>query len=338
LIEYALLQDSVAIFYFSPVRSGVKRVAVLPVALRALVERCDDLLQHRASLAAVLKEDAALYRLLIGPIAAELAGAEQVIIVPDRRLHTIPFAALYDTARGRYLVDDFAMSVAPSAAFVLRGRASHALAPVLVVEDPQDDDTPSLPGAAREAETIAAMYQSSTLLDADNATRARFITAARKSGLIHYAGHAESDLENPLGALHLAAGTNHESGDLDANAIARLRLTNSPLVILAACGTIRGESEHVEGMPSIARAFLAAGARNVVGTLWEVDDDTVAPLFRRLHRELRAGATPSDALRTAQLALVHDSDARLSHPATWAPIELLGYSNETKASENHRSR
>jgi CHAT domain-containing protein len=90
-------------------------------------------------------------------------------------------------------------------------------------------------------------------------------------------------------------------------------------------------------MPSIARAFLAAGARNVVGTLWEVDDDAIAPLFHRVHVELRKGATPSAALRTAQIALAHDPDPRLRHPATWAPVEVLGYSNEQTTSGEKRS-
>jgi CHAT domain-containing protein len=70
----------------------------------------------------------------------------------------------------------------------------------------------------------------------------------------------------------------------------------------------------------------------VVGTLWEVDDDTVAPLFHRLHVELHNGASPSAALRTAQIALAHDPDTRLSHPASWAPVELLGYSTEQTTS------
>jgi CHAT domain-containing protein len=155
--------------------------------------------------------------------------------------------------------------------------------------------------------------------------------------MIHYAGHAESDAADPFGALHLAADRPRATGDLDTSAIAALHLAKAPLVILAACGTIRGESQHVEGMPSIARAFLAAGARSVIGTLWEVDDDVAFALFRRLHTELHNGATPSSALRTAQLALAHDPNPRLSHPATWAPVELLGYSSEQAASRNIRS-
>jgi CHAT domain-containing protein len=328
IVEYALLHNSIEVFYFTSSHSGAVRIEASPLAVRALTERFDDLLQHRGDLEAVQREASALHRVLIAPVAADLAGVTRLIVIPDRDLHAIPFTALYDAARRRYVVEDFDVSVAPNAGAIVQQRGPLKLSPVLVVGDPHDEGGPSLPEAAREAGTIAEMYDSATLLKGENANCARFIAAARRSGLIHYAGHAESDSADPFGALHLVADGAHRTGDLDANTIAGLHLSNAPLVILAACGTIRGNAEHVEGMPSIARAFLAAGARGVIGTLWEVDDVTVAPLFRRVHIELCNGASPSAALRTAQISAAHDPDPNVRHPATWAPIELLGYSNQ----------
>jgi CHAT domain-containing protein len=338
LVEYALLPDAIVTFYFTSSRSGVVRVPALRAAVRTLVEQCVDLVQHRGDMEEVHRSAAALHRLLIAPVAAELAGADRLIIVPDRRLHTVPWAALWNAPRGRYLIEDVALSVAPSASALMLKKQPAALAPVLVIGDPHDEGVASLPEAAREAEVIAAMYGSSTLLESEQATRARFLAGARTSGMIHYAGHAESDATDPFGALHLAADQPHATGDLDTTAIAAMHLEKAPLVVLAACGTMRGESGHVEGMPSIARAFLAAGARGVIGTLWEVDDDAAAPLFRRLHLELRNGASPPAALRTAQIALAHGTDPRLAHPASWAPIELLGYSNEQATSSTKGSQ
>jgi len=337
LIEYDLLPDSVVIFCFSPERFIVARIPASQAAVSTLVDRYVDLLQHRNDLTAVNRHSAALYRLLIAPVSAQLAGIDKLVIVPDRQFHTVPWAALYNPARGHYLVEDFAISVAPSASTILQKTSPLTLAPVLVVGDPHEEEMPALADASREAEAIAALYRSSTLLEGERATRGRFLAAAPQSGLIHYAGHAESDAADPFGALHLAADRPRTAGDLDTSAIAALHLSKSPLVILAACGTIRGESQHVEGMPSIARAFLAAGARSVIGTLWEVDDDVAATLFRRLHTELHNGATPSSALRTAQVTLAHDANPRLSHPGTWAPVELLGYTSEPATSRNKRS-
>jgi CHAT domain-containing protein len=323
LLEYALLDDAVVIFYVTSSRAGAVRVTASPGAVRTAIEHCNDLLQRRGTLTAVQQQLAGLYRLLIKPVQAQLTGVDRLIILPDRQIHAVPFAALYDAERHRYVVDDYVVSIAPSARMIARPSPALALSPALVVSDPHIEDASDLPNAEREANAIAAMYDSATVLTSERATPARFITAAQSSGMIHYAGHADSDSADPLGTLHLASDSTHRRGDLDANAIASLHLSRAELVILAACGTMRGDSQHVEGMPSIARAFLAAGARNVIGTLWEVDDDAVAPLFQRVHGELRAGAKPSTALSTAQLALAHCEDSRLRHPSTWAPVEIL---------------
>ena len=77
-------------------------------------------------------------------------------------------------------------------------------------------------------------------------------------------------------------------------------------------------------MSSLARSFLTAGARGVVGTLWEIDDDVSARFFTRFHGFLRTGASPVRSLRDAQLDALRSNDPRMSHPATWSPVELLG--------------
>ena len=337
LIEYALLPKSIVIFYVTASHAGFVQVAATPAEIQTFIERANDLLRRRLPTPAVQAATASLQRLLIAPVARELTGTNRLIIVPDRQLHSLPFAALFDIARQRYLIDDFALSVAPSAASVLRRDRTNLRGPALIVGDPHDEGEEALPAAVDEATAVAAIYESSTLLTGERATRARFISAAQKSGMIHYAGHAEGTAAEPFGVMHLAADRPSFSGDLDAAEIAALHLRGAPLVVLAACGTIRGETEHVEGMPSIARAFLAAGATSVVGTLSEIDDDTAAVLFRRMHAELYKGVNPSSALRTAQIALAHNPDVRLSNPASWAPVELLGYADEQPSPARPRS-
>lgn len=338
VLEYALLRDSVAIFYISPTRCGVIKVGVKRPALAAMVERFADALQRPRDLRVTQDAAADLYQLLIAPVAPSLTGIHELVVIPDRELHEVPFAGLFDAGRRRYVVDVFGVSVATNARAILHTGQREALAPVLIVGDPGEENATALKDAASEAKAIAALYPSPTLLSGASATRARFIAAARRSALIHYAGHASSDSFGTVGTLHLAGDTAGDSGDLDTAAIAALHLQNAPLVVLAACGTMRGNPEHVEGMPSIARAFLSAGARNVVGTLWDVDDESVAPLFRQLHQQLRNGLAPVDALRNAQLALAHGPNTHDRHPATWAPIELLGYSGERSPTGSERNK
>jgi CHAT domain-containing protein len=256
----------------------------------------------------------AVYALLIAPIRSLLNGVDELVIVPDGRLFAVPFAALYDAGSRRWLLDDFEIRFAPAVGS-LKPAGSTSLSPALIVGDPPSS-RPRLARGRAEAEQIAAVHHG-RLLSADAATRARFIEAARGSALIYFAGHAESDLLDRDSALLLAGGAISESD------IARMRLEQHPLVVLAACGTFRGDPMHVAGMSSLARAFLTAGARAVVGTLWEVDDDVAASLFLQFHENLRADASPARALREAQRSMIRSSDPRLAHPATWSPVEVL---------------
>jgi CHAT domain-containing protein len=314
-IEYAVLPHAVVIFFLTGDAIVARRVDVDRHELEMRIDAFVSAIRRRASMDEVRASSSVLDALLIAPIRSQLAGIDQLVIVPDRQLFAIPFAALYDEKSGRYLMDELEIRFAP--ALASSTATTNALAPALVVADPLTS-RPRLRGGRDEAERIASLH-GATLLAGDAATRARFIDAARQCALIHFTGHAESDAIASDGALLLAGGD-----ALGENDVARMQLDRHPLVVLAACGTFRGDPMHVAGMSSLARAFLIAGARAVVGTLWEVEDDAAAALFLRFHENLRAGASPARALRDAQRAMLHSSDPRLKHPATWASAELLG--------------
>jgi CHAT domain-containing protein len=314
-IEYAVLPRGVAIFCVTGNGVTARRIDVDRRELDARIDALNDAIRQRASIAAVQAASSAVYALLIAPVRSQLTTVSALIIVPDRQLFAVPFAALRDAGSGRYLVEDFDIRFAPSVSS-LRETTTNALTPALVIGDPPTSH-PRLRGGRDEAEEIASLHHG-TLLAGDAATRTAFIDAAQKSALIYFAGHAESDAREVNAALLLARGTPLAESD-----IAGMRLERHPLVVLAACGTFRGDPAHVAGMSSLSRAFLIAGARAVVGTLWEVDDDVASAFFLRFHENLRADPAPSHALRDAQRAMLHSSDPRLMHPATWAPVELL---------------
>jgi len=308
LIEYAVLPDSVAIFCRAN-RQLFTHSATIDRA--ELAQRIDAFTQHIVHRVDVTRDAAALHHLLVEPLLSHLAGVDELVIVPDRQLYALPFAALYDEQRARFLVEEFAIRVAPSAAGVPALASSPG--PALVVADPRTDGAPPLRAGREEASAIAALH-GATLLAGEDATAQRFLDLAPQCALIHYAGHANSDAATSYGALLLAGRV------VGANEIARLALSRRPLVVLAGCGTFRGDPSHVAGMSSLARAFLLAGARGVVATLWEIDDDVSPPLFLRFHESLRAGASPAHALREAQLAMLRSPNARLRDPATWSPV------------------
>lgn len=320
LVEYVVLERELVAFCVTAGGVTAHRLPIGRDALQGRVASFVENIRRRVPPAQVQAEGEALHGLLLAPVTGRFTDVRELVLVPDRELHALPFAALRNARTKQFLVEEYTIRFAPSASF--RREAAESLEPALVVADPPTKEWPRLPASREEAVQIAALH-GATLLAGEAATRAAFFDGARGSALIHYSGHANSDAAASYGALLLAAN-GPDGGVVGSSDIARLRFERQPLVVLAACGTFRGNTLHVAGMSGLSRAFLGAGARAVVGTLWEIDDDVSAPLFLRLHQRLRDGATPARALRDAQLDLLRSPDGRLAHPATWSPVALLG--------------
>src|SRR5207253_567375 len=98
-----------------------------------------------------------------------------------------------------------------------------------------------------------------------------------------------------------------DGGILTAEGIAGLNLSKLELAVLSACETGLGEAATGEGVFGLQRAFHLGGCRNVVASLWKVDDDATAALMLLFYRNLwEKDQTPLQALRNAQLTMLRD--------------------------------
>ncbi|MCU0620498.1 MAG: CHAT domain-containing protein [Gemmatimonadales bacterium] len=269
-----------------------------------------------------------LFRTLVEPAesAGLLRGATRLLVVPHAELHYLPFAALRQPGGG-YLVERFAIATVPSASVWLqaegrapRARASGrvlALAPVAA----------QLPGTQREVEAIAALAPASTtVLLGTRATRGALERALPSADVLHLATYGVLNRRNPLFShVELAAPAGGD-GRLEVHDVHGLTLDLS-LVVLSACQTGVGSGLQAD-VPAgdewvgMAQAFLSAGARRVMATLWLVDDQATAELMTRFHAARRQGGPTSDALATVQRGAI--GDARFGDPYYWAGIQLMG--------------
>jgi CHAT domain-containing protein len=113
-----------------------------------------------------------------------------------------------------------------------------------------------------------------------------------------------------------------QDGFLRMHEIYNLRLP-ADLVVLSACQTALGREIRGEGLIGLTRGFMYAGARRVVASLWQVDDESTAELMERFYRAmLRDGRRPADALRAAQSEMARSR--RWSAPFYWAGFVLQG--------------
>ena len=222
-----------------------------------------------------------LFDLLLRPWLGMVPDGERIVLVPDKVLHRIPFAALKDRSTGRRLIEDHPLAIAPSATLYIHAlERQKAWRPIgrsagLVVGDPAVDPTlfsglPALRDSAAEARRLAALT-GSPLLTREQAGKSAFLTAAQRADWIHFSGHALVDLRNPLLSKLVARPENGDPGVLTAQEIYSLKLDKTRLVVLAACDTGEEYIPGSEGATSLARAFLAAGVPTVVASLWSVD-------------------------------------------------------------------
>jgi CHAT domain-containing protein len=161
-------------------------------------------------------------------------------------------------------------------------------------------------------------------LDGERASEAALkAQPLRDFRVIHIAAHGvSSEAEPDRAALVLAAGGNSEDGLWQAREIRQSRL-NADVVVLSACETGTGRLAGQEGIMNLARAFLAAGAKSVVASLWAVEDRATATLMESFYGHLAAGLQVREALRQAQLDFIRDYGDK-AQPYYWAGFEVIG--------------
>ena len=271
------------------------------------------------------------YMELIAPLRT--TASSEILVVSDGPLATMPLEALIPKGSALPWGAEASFVYGPSASVLWSLQKGHS-APywsreVLAVGDPKapafrgagttrgESDLPPLPNAAGEARSIGKLLGGDVLIGAD-ATLANWLALdPGRYRYLHFATHAlVSDRHPQETALVLA------DGKLDLPAIRRLRLS-SDLVTLSACETGLGQRIRGEGTVGLPHAFLSAGARSVVVSLWRVDDRATADYMADFYRELRGGLSPAAAMLAVRRAKLGNGGAA-SHPSQWAPFILVG--------------
>jgi CHAT domain-containing protein len=269
-----------------------------------------------------------LYALLLGPLAEPLLRAQRVVISADGPLHALPFAALRDQ-RG-YLAESKALAFVPSGtvyAQQIGSRHPRRWGPPAAFGDPlyAGGTLPPLPGSRREVSALAAAFPETRTYLARQATEERVKALERDTRFVHFAVHGLVDERAPLdSALALstraAPDANADSGFLYAwEVFERVRL-DTDLVTLSACESASGADRRGEGLIGLTRAFLYAGARSVLASLWTVGDASTGAFMKSFYEAWARGATKAEALRLAQV----DAIRRGQRPLRWAGFQLYG--------------
>ena len=354
LLEYVL--DEPNSFCISVSRTTAS-LRVLPVGrkeIEKLVQRYVDEIRAKKTGAEGAER---LYAVLVQPIA-QTSAAKSFIIVPDGMLNLLPFEALRNSD-GQYLLKARVVSYAPSASVLnaLRRRNKQQVSPrpFLGVGDVAYENqggagkripvsetlrgrfirgfadfvgTPlhDLPQTREEVESISKIVgkEAETLFGASATETAFKKEPLNRFRVLHLAVHGFADPTYPeRSALVLGADPKAgEDGLLQVREIKKLRL-NAELTTLSACDTGVGKLQGEEGVSDLAEAFLAAGAKTVVASLWSADDTFASALMQRFYQRLANGEDTSAALRGAKLDLLTKYGEKIS-PFYWAAFVAIG--------------
>jgi CHAT domain-containing protein/predicted negative regulator of RcsB-dependent stress response len=277
---------------------------------------------------------AMLYRELIAPFKGLLDSKKKLVILPDGLLNYIPFEALTASDERRdYLLRHQEISYHYSISLLLYGnenpgtnnsaRISLFLAPFATRSVAQTPDMSVLPFSVNEVPG-----SKTTKWIGEQATKKNLLTSFENARVIHLATHATSGDSGNGGALiYLYPTTDSaEANNLYLPEIYSLDLRNTDLVILSACETAGGINAAGEGLLSLSRAFMYAGSKGMISTLWKTEDQVSAKLMQYLYTEMDNGYPPEEALQRAKLLFLDDNtiSEKYKTPNYWSNFIYVG--------------
>ena len=249
-----------------------------------------------------------LYQHLIAPVVKGLE-ADHVVIVPHGIMHDLPFHAFYD---GRhYLMDRFTVSYAPSSSVFHYCAGKTVVDGRPLIMGVADNDAPFIKEEIAELQRIAP---GAVTLFGPEATTEAFRREAVSSSFVHIATHSIFRRDNPMSSAFRLA-----DGWLSALDMYSIRC-EANLVTLSGCSSGVSRVAGTDELLGLRRGLLYAGARSLLVSLWNLNDETASAFMKVFYREWLQGNSKVQALRTA----ANEVRKLRPHPFFWAPFCLVG--------------
>lgn len=329
LIEYLVSDDQLWIFAISEKLVAQTSVAVGRAALRAQIDFARWALETQPEREELWRGALkGLDDVLLDPVRRTglMAERKTLIVVPHLELHYLPFESLIDEtgAQDRFLIEEHDVVYVPSASVWLRllerpvgtGTGVLGLAPM-------NDE---LAGTVSEVEAIRSAWGAAATIRTGASATEGLVHRSTGYRLVHMATRGVLNRHNPLFSYVQLSPDAERDGRLEVHEVFRLGL-RTDLMVLSACQTALG-SGSVGDVPAgddwvgLVRAFIHAGADNVLATLWAVDDLRTAEFVAAFHRRLVEGGSYVNALAEAKREAIRSDD--LGHPYFWAGFVLTG--------------
>lgn len=281
-----------------------------------------------------------LYNQVVEKPLSSISEKQQVVIIPDGVLWSIPFELFLthhpedDFRNWPYLFKRTGISYANSARMycnslkpldddlaykLFAGFAPSFSDEKIAAERSCSDEALADIDNANEIKSIKRLLDSGRLFSGRYATQKSFIEKSKDFKVIHLATHACIDDENPmLSKIYFS-----DNEYLTTQELYTIE-TNAEMMVLSACETGVGAIKKGEGVMSLARGFMYAGCPSITMSLWSVNDASTSTIMQSYYKRLDEGLSKSLALRQAKLDFLAEASAEQLPPYYWAPFVHFG--------------
>jgi CHAT domain-containing protein len=276
-----------------------------------------------------------MYQKLLQPVE-ELIPGNRLIIIPDGEIAWLPFEVLLASVPDQglasyegldYMINRYLFSYGYSSSLVkgtgqkINTKKVFAFAPDY---SGSEGGIEMLRGTKQEISNIFRWFRGKEFTGGE-ATKENFRNLLQTPAIFHLAMHSFADSgDTKFSYLLFSTGSDFVENAKLYNYEINLNTIISPMIVLSACNSGSGTLYNGEGLMSLARGFLIAGASSVVKTSWEVNDEVSETIITSFYKYLSKGLPKDKAMRRAKLDFIDDNPPSRKDPYYWASYEILG--------------
>ncbi len=326
VIQPVPLRDKIALFLLTKDKLTVIESNIKADKFNQLVNQYRNQLSDRKN-ADYLDTSSQLYDILIRPIEQQIKSnsPKNLAIIATDQLRYIPFESLYDSKTEQYLLQKYPISYLTRISTTNTtptphsSQAPHSLK-ALALANPKPTNQ-ELKGTEKEAENLLKIFPQSETYLGEKATLDTFKTQASRFSILHLGTHGCFELAGcpnlKMEANTILFANNQQYNIADA---ALLGLKNTELITLSACQTAKEANANGQEISGLAYVLERAGAKSVIASLWNAEDNTSAEIMTQFYQNLQKGMTKSEAMQKAKLSQIETNP----HPFFWSPFILIG--------------
>jgi CHAT domain-containing protein/predicted negative regulator of RcsB-dependent stress response len=273
-----------------------------------------------------LEHDAYTFRQTSGSLYHTLLGGltfrKKILVIPDGPLSLLPFEVLI-TEEANASKNNFRDLPYLIRNHILRYGYSISILQLFTERYPRELSSKILMVSVLDTlkKDKTDLPHNFQLLTSGNNIKSDFVQNTQNASVIHFEAHSYVDDQNPLNS-YIALNETDASNFLRLYEIYKLNL-HAEVTILATCESNVGKYTNGEGMYSIARAFMTAGSKGIITSLWKIPDHFTGTITKDFYNYFPDN-DGAEALQQSKLSFLNSSDQLKAHPYNWSGLIFLG--------------